>query len=159
MKVTVIGVGRAKGPLADAISIYEDRAARYWKFESIAVDAGAPGGRRDPETVRGAEGSRILARLPTTGEVLVLTREGKPGDSVWLARFLEEQAIRSTPAVTFVIGGAFGLGGTVLTRASRRLSLSGMTLPHDLARLVLTEQLYRAGTILRNEPYHKGTGG
>ena len=64
--------------------------------------------------------------------------------------------MRSSAGVAFVIGGAFGLGDAVLSRSRRQLSLSAMTLPHEMARLVLAEQLYRAGTILRGEPYHKG---
>ncbi len=158
MKVVVLGVGRPKGPTGPAIDEYERRASRYWKFESMTVDAGAQRGKGTPDLVRDAEARRILARLPASGEVVALTRDGKPGDSVWLSKYLQEQAIRSVPSVTFVIGGAFGLGPDVLARATRRLSLSAMTLPHDLARLVLTEQIYRAGTISRNEPYHKGTG-
>jgi 23S rRNA (pseudouridine1915-N3)-methyltransferase len=77
-------------------------------------------------------------------------------DSRELAGFLQDQALRSVPDVTFVIGGAFGLGEEVLTRSTTTLSLSTLTLPHELARLLLAEQLYRAGTISRNEPYHKG---
>jgi 23S rRNA (pseudouridine1915-N3)-methyltransferase len=77
-------------------------------------------------------------------------------DSPELARYLESLALRSVPEVSFVVGGAFGLGPGVVKRANRTLALSAGTLPHELARLVLAEQLYRAGTILRNEPYHKG---
>ncbi len=73
-----------------------------------------------------------------------------------LADFMAERALRSVQDVTFVIGGAFGLGEGILERSTLRLSLSPMTLPHEIARLLLVEQLYRAGTILRNEPYHKG---
>lgn len=159
MKVVVAAVGRPRGALAEAIAEYEERASRYWKLESLWVEAGAPGSRPDPDAVRTAEAARILARIPDQGELIALTRAGKGWTSVRLARFLEERGLRSTPAVTFVVGGAFGLGEDVLARAGHRLSLSDFTLPHDLARLVLAEQLYRAGTILRNEPYHKGTVG
>jgi 23S rRNA (pseudouridine1915-N3)-methyltransferase len=156
VKVSILVVGKPKGPLAGAIAEYEARAGRYWKLDVAAVAAGA-GRSAAGETIREAEGDRLLVRLPNAGHVVALTREGGPMSSDELARYLEEQAIRSTPSVTFVIGGAFGLSSPVLDRAHRRLSLSPMTLPHDLARLVLAEQLYRAGTILRNEPYHKGT--
>jgi 23S rRNA (pseudouridine1915-N3)-methyltransferase len=85
-----------------------------------------------------------------------MTREGESMASEELARYLERHAVRSSPGVAFVIGGAHGLAEAVLERGRRRLSLSKMTLPHEMARLVLAEQLYRAGTILRGEPYHKG---
>ncbi len=73
-----------------------------------------------------------------------------------LAGYLQDHALHSTPEVCFVIGGASGLDAGILDRAQKRWSLSDATLPHELARLVLAEQLYRAGTIIRNEPYHKG---
>jgi 23S rRNA (pseudouridine1915-N3)-methyltransferase len=73
-----------------------------------------------------------------------------------LAGLLEKEALASTRNLTFVIGGAYGLSPEVFGRADRLISLSGLTLPHEVARLLLAEQLYRAGTILRNEPYHKG---
>ena len=106
--------------------------------------------------MREAEGERILARIPDQLEVVVLTRDGKAMSSEDLAADLAEQALRSSPGIAFVIGGAFGVSEAVLRRARRRLSLSAMTLPHEMARLVLAEQLYRAGTINRGEPYHKG---
>jgi 23S rRNA (pseudouridine1915-N3)-methyltransferase len=80
-------------------------------------------------------------------------------DSPGLTRYLEKCALDSVREVAFLIGGAFGLSPDLIAEADRRLSLSGLTLPHEMARLVLAEQLYRAGTISRGEPYHKGGGG
>ena len=157
MNVSVRAVGRPRGPLADVIADYESRAGRYWRFEAVTVAAGSRGNRSEAGAVREAEAERLLAGMKPGGQVLALTRDGISMDSTALSSFLQEQALRSTPSVTFVIGGAFGLGDRVLARADRHLSLSPMTLPHDLARLVLAEQLYRAGTIARGEPYHKGT--
>jgi len=158
MKVRVLCVGEARGPLQAAIEDYEGRAGRYWSFDVTAVAGGVGKARKaDPNRVRQAEEERLLARLPKRGGALVaLTREGKALSSRALADFLAERAVRSTEEVTFVIGGAFGLGKGILERSSLRLALSPMTLPHEVARLILVEQLYRAGTILRNEPYHKG---
>ncbi len=73
-----------------------------------------------------------------------------------LARWLDRAAVGAEEGVAFVLGGAFGVAPEVLKAARHQLSLSHMTLPHEMARLVLVEQLYRAGTILKNEPYHKG---
>jgi 23S rRNA (pseudouridine1915-N3)-methyltransferase len=156
VKLALIAVGKVRGDLAPAVGEYEARAARYWKLEVVEVGAGGPGRNATPDRVREAEGERILARLPSDLEGVALTREGKGMDSDELARWLQRHAVRSLPGVAFVIGGAHGLSRAVLERCRRRLSLSAMTLPHEMARLVLVEQLYRAGTILRGEPYHKG---
>jgi 23S rRNA (pseudouridine1915-N3)-methyltransferase len=103
------------------------------------------------------EGKRLLARVPAGAEVVALDRRGAAWSSERLARYLDELAIRASPGAAFLIGGAFGLSEEVLARASHRLSLSALTFPHELARLIMAEQLYRAGTILRGEPYHKGS--
>ena len=142
--------------MASVIGEYEGRAGHYWRFSVREVTAGAGKAKKvNVEAVR-AEEARLLERLSSDAVVVALTRDGKGLGSRDLARFLEEKAVRSTPEIVFVIGGAFGLGDRILKKASLRLSLSTMTLPHEVARLVLVEQLYRAGSILRNEPYHKG---
>jgi 23S rRNA (pseudouridine1915-N3)-methyltransferase len=156
MKVMVVVVGRVRGHLAEAVAEYEKRARRYWKFEVVEVPSGARGGDASSEAVREAEATRILAAVPGTLELVALTREGRGMDSRELAGYLDGHRVQSSAGVAFVIGGAFGLGAPVLERARKRIALSGMTLPHEMARLLLAEQLYRAGTILRGEPYHKG---
>jgi 23S rRNA (pseudouridine1915-N3)-methyltransferase len=156
VKITVIAVGRVRDPLREAVAEYEARAGRYWKLEVIEVDAGARGPKSDAEQVMAAEEQRILAQLPAGAELVALTRVGEAIGSAELARFLEQLAVHSSPGVAFAVGGAYGLGAGVLGRARRRISLSALTFPHELARLLLAEQLYRAGTILRGEPYHKG---
>ena len=140
MKISAIVVGRAGAPLKDAILEYETRAGRYWKFNVIEVTSEA----------------RLLARLPEHAQIVALTRTGQGMSSTDLADYLQDHALHSTPEVCFLIGGAFGLGPDILEQAQKRWSLSDATLPHEMARLVLAEQLYRAGTIVRNEPYHKG---
>ena len=149
-------VGRVRGALAEAVQDYEDRARRYWKLSVAEVAAGAPGRDATADRVREAEAERILAKIPEDFEVVALTRTGKGMSSRELASYLEDLGTRSAPGVAFVIGGAFGLHDSVIRRAKRQVSLSGLTLPHEMARLVLAEQLYRAGTIVRGEPYHKG---
>jgi 23S rRNA (pseudouridine1915-N3)-methyltransferase len=156
VKVLVVVVGRVRGDLADSVKEYERRAGRYWKLEVVEVSGGGPGRDAPPKAVKDVEAERLLARIPPEIEVVALTREGRGMDSRALSGYLERHAVRSSAGVAFVIGGAFGLGEAVLSRSRRQLSLSAMTLPHEMARLVLAEQLYRAGTILRGEPYHKG---
>jgi len=155
MRVLVVVVGKARGTLSEAVAEYEKRAARYWKLEVVEVGAGAGSGQASAERVMEAEAERILARIPDGLEVVALTRVGKAMGSRELAGYLEEHAVRSSAGVAFVIGGAFGLGTPVLRKARRKLSLSALTLPHEMARLLLSEQLYRAGTLMRGEPYHK----
>lgn len=155
MIVRVVAVGRVRGALDEAVRHYEGRAGRYWRLEVDEVEAGAKG-RSEPRLVREAEARRIVPRLPAPGTVVALTRDGNPLSSRELADLLQGEALASTGEVAFVLGGAFGLDAAVLSRARLRLSLSPMTLPHELARVVLAEQLYRAGTIQRGEPYHKG---
>ena len=156
MKVLVVAVGAVKGALAPVVADYERRATHYWKFEVAEVPGGAKGGSKDAQAVMSAEADRLLARVPVEFEVVALTRDGRGMSSKELAGYLDEHAVGSSPGVAFLIGGAYGLDRTVIKRARKRLSLSAMTLPHEVARLVLSEQLYRAGTILRGEPYHKG---
>jgi len=157
VKLTVLCVGGVKGPLAQVVKDYEERAARYWRLQVVEVEGGL--GRNTkaaPQEVKKVEGSRLLGQLADSGEIVALTREGRQMGSREFFRYLSEKALRSVPEVTFVIGGAFGLDETVLARASTGLALSAFTLPHEFARLLLAEQLYRAGTLSRNEPYHKG---
>jgi len=156
VKLVAAVVGRVRRDLAGAVAEYETRAARYWRFEAVEVAAGLGGRRDDPGAVMAAEGERLLARVPARMEVAALTRDGAPLTSRGLADWLQEMAVGGHPGVAFVIGGAYGLHRDVLARAQRRISLSSMTLPHEMARLILAEQIYRAGTISRGEPYHKG---
>jgi 23S rRNA (pseudouridine1915-N3)-methyltransferase len=141
--------------LADAAAEYEKRAARYWSFESIEVKEERAHKGLSEELIRAGESARLLERVPPGAEVIALTRDGQAWSSNELARYFETLAMSGKAGVAFLIGGALGLSAEVLRQADRRLSLSGMTLTHELARVLLTEQIYRAGTISRGEPYHK----
>ena len=155
--ITLIVVGRTRPPLEEAVREYETRAGHYWKLVVEEVDAGiGRGGRAAVEEVQAAEAERIRARVPEGADVWLLTREGKAMSSTALARLLGDRQLHGGRPLALCIGGAFGFSASLRSEAERALSLSAMTLPHEMARLVLTEQLYRAGTILRGEPYHKG---
>jgi len=156
VRVIIVAVGGVKGALSSVVSDYEARASRYWKLTVEEVTAGTKGGSKDASTVMAAEAERLLGRVPAELELIALTRDAKQMGSAELSRYLESHAIRSSAGLAFVIGGAHGLDASVLARAARRLSFSKMTLPHEVARVLLAEQLYRAGTILRGEPYQKG---
>lgn len=154
MKLAVAAVGTPGTPgLARAVEAYEERARRYFRLEVTEVSAAGDG---DPDRARRREAEALAGRVPEDLQVFALAREGKALTSRGLARHLDRLATYGRPGAAFLVGGAHGLAPSVLDRADHRLSLSPMTLPHELARLVLTEQIYRAGTILRGEPYHKG---
>lgn len=153
MKFRIAAVGRpAAGPLREAIAEYEARAAKYWPIEVIEVRA-EPARTRSPDEVRRLEGVRLLDRA--SGVLVALDERGRSLSTETFAQWVAERRDRAEDT-TFIIGGAFGLDASVRERASLVLSLSPWTLPHDVARLLLAEQLYRAGTIQRREPYHKG---
>ena len=151
MRVRVIVVGRAAGPLRDAIQGYESRAGRYWPLEVVEVRAEPARGRPETE-VRRLEAERVAAQA--RGVLVVLDERGRHFTSAEFSRWLHLCRERAED-VSLVIGGAFGVDDSLRTRAALLLSVSPWTLSHDLARLVLAEQLYRAGTIVRGEPYHK----
>jgi 23S rRNA (pseudouridine1915-N3)-methyltransferase len=155
VRILVLTVGRPARWLAGAIEEYETRAARYWSLEVIEVREEKSRKGMSAEAVRAAESGRLRERIPGDMRIVALTRTGDPTSSERLARDLARLAVEGAPGVAYVIGGAHGLSDELLRDAHSRVRLSTMTLPHDLARLVLAEQLYRAGTIMRNEPYHK----
>ena len=154
MRVTLAVVGKPRhASLAAAIADYEGRAARYWALEVHEVKEETARGATSTGVVRQREGERLRARVGAS-RLVACTLDGKRHSSeefaTWLGR--ERDADRD---VAFAIGGAYGLSDELVSSATARLSLAPWTLPHELARLVLAEQLYRAGTILRGEPYHK----
>jgi 23S rRNA (pseudouridine1915-N3)-methyltransferase len=154
MRLVVAVVGRPRDPdLASAIRGYETRAARYWPLDVREVrEESARGSRLD--IVREKEADRLLTTAPEGSRIVACDESGDALTSQQFADWLQETRERARD-VTFVIGGAYGLASSVRERADRLLKLAPWTLPHDLARLVLAEQLYRAGTIVRREPYHK----
>lgn len=154
MRVVVVAVGKPReAALAAAITDYETRAARYWPLDVHEVRE-EPARGTSPDLVRDREGERLLARVPAGAEVIACDAEGEAMPSDVFARWLQQRR-EAARSVALLIGGAFGLSASVRGRAKSRLSLAAWTLPHELARLVLAEQLYRAGTIIRGEPYHK----
>ena len=155
MKVLLIVVGRPGGLLADAVAEYEKRVARYFNFEAIEVKEERARKGLDDEQIRESESQRLLERVPTGTDIIALTRDGQQWSSNDLARYFEQLAMSGKNGVAFLIGGALGLSASAIKKANKQLSLSPMTLTHEMARTLLTEQIYRAGTISRGEPYHK----
>ncbi len=154
MKVFVVAVGKPKhAALSAAIHEYEERAARYWPLTRLEVRE-EPAKSATSDVVRSREAERLGAKVPPGAVLVCCDPGGRRMDSPAFASWLQEQR-ESARDVAFVIGGAYGLAPELLKRAALRIELAPWTLPHELARLVLAEQLYRAGTIVRREPYHK----
>ena len=154
MRLVVAAVGKPRDRhLAAAIEEYETRAARYWPL-AVAEVREASGRGVSPIETRRREGERLLERVPSGALLFACDERGERLTSSDFATLLV-QARDGARDVAFVIGGAYGLDDAVRKAAGHVLQLAPWTLPHELARLVLAEQLYRAGTIARGEPYHK----
>ena len=155
MRVVVAAVGKPRSrALSAAIQEYEQRAARYWPLSITEVREESA--RATPvELVRERESERLLAAVDRGARIVVCEIEGQRMTSEQFAAWLHREREQATGDVAFLVGGAHGLSPAVRRCAWRCLSLAPWTLPHEMARLVLVEQLYRAGTIVRGEPYHK----
>jgi 23S rRNA (pseudouridine1915-N3)-methyltransferase len=151
-QVTV--VGRPRDPhLAAAVLEYECRAMRYWPLAFVEVRSRSARGL-SPALVQKQEGERLVRAVPEGSQLIACDEGGRAMSSVEFAAWLTAERDKGAN-LAFIVGGAFGIAQSVKAASRRVLSLSRLTLPHELARLVLAEQLYRAGTIMRGEPYHK----
>ena len=139
--------------LAAAIEQYEQRAAHYWPLEVREVRE-EPAKSVSADLVREKEGVRLSDAVPASAHLVACDPGGAQKTSEEFSAWLQGEREKGHD-VAFVIGGAFGLSPDVRKRARTKLSLAPWTLPHELARLVLAEQLYRAGSIVKREPYHK----
>lgn len=154
MQFVVAVVGKPRDAnLAGAIREYETRAGRYWPLQVHEVRE-EPARSGSADLVREREGERLLAVVPTGAQVVACDPNGKGMTSEAFASWMQKLR-EDARDVAMLIGGAYGLSDAVRQRAQVKLTLAPWTLPHELARLVLAEQLYRAGSILRGEPYHK----
>jgi 23S rRNA (pseudouridine1915-N3)-methyltransferase len=155
MRILTVSVGKPRSrELAEGIREYEARAGRYWPIAVVEVKEESARSRSAAE-VRRREGERLLGAVDAGALLVACDENGTMMRSAEFAEWLRGEYEHAARDVAFVIGGAYGLSDAVLERAAKRLALARWTLPHELARLVLAEQLYRAGTILRGEPYHK----
>lgn len=155
MKIRLILVGKTVGaPLREAVAAYVDRLVHYASFsvEEIPELKQAASLSRDQVKVR--EEALIAARLNPADHVVLLDERGNRYTSLQWAQHLERHLSHSPRDLVFVIGGAYGFSPGMYARADERLSLSEMTFSHQLVRLIFVEQLYRAFTIIRGEPYH-----
>ena len=159
MSMTILCVGRMKEkPYRQMADEYRKRLSRYGKFEEIEVpDLAEPVHSSDAleNAVKKREGEQLLARIRPSDYVIALTIEGTMRDSEELSRHLTQLTVQGRSSIVFVIGGSLGLSEEVVQRADEQLSMSRMTFPHQLARVMLYEQVYRAMKIASGERYHK----
>lgn len=159
MNISIVTVGKLKEKyLKQGIEEYLKRLGSYAKVEVFEVpDEKAPEELSETEMsqVKQKEGERILSKIGTDTYVIALAINGKLKSSEELADTIDKLATYGKSKIAFVIGGSLGLSDEVLKRADEQLSFSKMTFPHQLMRLILVEQIYRAFRINRGEPYHK----
>ncbi len=155
MELVLIAVGRLRSAYRQATDDYLRRLGRHVKVREVEVREAS----RSPsvEAQRREESARLATRRPPGARLVALARQGTGWTSEELAARLERW-MREARDVALVIGGSHGLAPDLIDGAAERWSLGPLTLPHELARVVVAEQLYRASTILRGEPYHKGGG-
>lgn len=155
MKLRLICVGRISASyLREGINEYAARIKRYLPLTTVELKEEKVGKKVDPVFVRNGEGERIMEKIPADSFTIVLDERGTSLSSEELAERLDRHMVQGTRELILVLGGAYGLSTTVKKRGDFLLSLSPLTFTHQMARLILLEQIYRALTILKNEPYH-----
>ncbi|MEG0774014.1 23S rRNA (pseudouridine(1915)-N(3))-methyltransferase RlmH [Clostridium sp.] len=159
MNITLISVGKLKEKyLKEAIDEYVKRLQRYCKVSIIELqDEKTPDNASEKEElqIKDKEGEAILKVIKDTSYVIVLDLKGKMITSEEFSSYIQELGVSGKSDLIFVIGGSLGLAQSVINRANYKLCFSKMTFPHQLFRVMLLEQIYRAFRIMKNEPYHK----
>jgi 23S rRNA (pseudouridine1915-N3)-methyltransferase len=159
MKITIAAVGKLKERyLKDGISEYNKRLSRFAELELIEVDdEHAPDSLSlaQEAIVKRREAERLLKRVKTESYIVLLDLAGEQLDSPGFSSMLENIMLSGNSHITFIIGGSLGLDQSLVDASNFRICLSKMTFPHQMARLILLEQIYRAFKIMKNETYHK----
>ncbi len=155
MKIWLWSIGKAHDSyVKEGINEFTKRISKYFPVEWNIIPVPKNAGMLSEMDLKKREGETILQWLKPDDYLVALDEHGKQFSSEGLSEFLQERASASTKNLVFLIGGAFGLDAAVLKRAQLKWSLSQLTFPHQLVRLILAEQVYRACTILQNEKYH-----
>ena len=154
MKIKFIQIAKTEGSwLKTGISVYTERLSRYISFESKELEAVSVKGK-SKEGILIAEADKIISMLRPTDYVVLLDETGNTFNSVDFAGWMNKKFTSVSGDIVFLVGGAYGFHSTIRNRAKESIALSSMTFTHQMVRLIFVEQLYRAMTILKNEPYH-----
>ena len=155
MKIRLIMTGKTSDKwLKEGLEQYFNRISRYLPFDVKVIPDLKNAGKMDPDAVKQQEGEAILKSVDNSDRLVLLDENGKMFSSREFAGLIEKHMISGCRYLVFVIGGAWGVSDEVFRRADQRVSLSPMTFSHQMVRLVFAEQLYRAMSIINNEPYH-----
>lgn len=155
MNITLLTVGKTDIPwVRESLDIYVSRLSHYVPFKVVEIPGLRGTSSFSPAQFKEKEGELILKALKPADEVILLDEHGKEYRSVEFARWISGRLARSSRDLVFVVGGAYGFSGAVYARADGKISLSQMTFSHQMIRTLFAEQLYRAFTIIRGEPYH-----
>ena len=155
MKISLITVGKTDVKwVREGLDLYVSRLSHYVPFTLDEIPELKNAASMSRSQVKEKEGELVLRRIKDADEVILLDERGREMRSVELAAFLEEKISRGGRDLVFVIGGAYGFSDRVYGRADAKLSLSRMTFSHQMVRTIFAEQLYRAFTIIKGEPYH-----
>ena len=159
MNVKILCVGKVKEKFyRDAISEYSKRLSKYCSLEIVEVaDEKTSDAATEVENniIKSKEGERILKHIKYKDFVISLAIEGQEKDSIQFSKYIENLGVSGKSSIVFVIGGSLGISDEVFKRTDYKISFSKMTFPHQLMRVILLEQIYRAMRIMNNEPYHK----
>ena len=155
MKITLLTVGKTdKDWVKQGIDIYTSRLKHYIPFSISEIPELKNVSSLSKDQIKAREGELILKNVKPTDDVILMDEHGKDYTSVDFASFLQKKISYEGKDIVFVIGGAYGFSEEVYRRANGKISLSKMTFSHQMVRAIFTEQLYRAFTIMRGEPYH-----
>jgi len=155
MRITLMAVGKVKKKYFKAASEeYEQRLSRYTGYHRVEVKDGSTSGARAPLQVKAREAEALRKRMPAGARLILLDERGPSRSTVEFASWIRDLRDRGQRDLVFAIGGAYGFDETLRQDADQLLNLSPFTMPHELARVVLLEQLYRAHTVIAGEPYH-----
>ena len=155
MKIYFWSIGKQHEPyVKEGVQLFTKRISHYYPAEWKIFPTARNGATLNEEQIKKAESSTVLNALQNDDVLIALDEHGKQWNSIELANFIQQKANESSKNIIFFIGGAYGIHESIFKRCDFRWSLSKLVFPHQLVRLILAEQIYRACTIIRNEKYH-----
>lgn len=155
MKIEVWTFGKEnKSYVEEGVELFTKRIKHYAPFEMKILSAGKKSSKLKPEDLKKKEAEVVFEKLSTNQTLVTLDEKGKPLSSVGLSRFIATRQLAADKTLVFLIGGAYGVDNKVLQKSLKVISLSALVFPHQIVRLIMVEQIYRAFSILNHQPYH-----